>query len=406
MKIKYEKYNDNRSSITSQVSPEFCILDWNRNGSPSLILTDTSVSGSIIIGSLPSFISTCKGVVYSNRAGTVSGSSNAFLIKCTAATTDVRFRNCVFKNIQSSNYAFSISNIGGYSTYTVYMIFENCVIDNALNGQWGGASDLYVIFKNCVIKNSSFGIQSNNIIYDTCICDRDMGGLSSLSYNGVDYTKKIIIGSPMFASTDETDVWSIKTGAQDTITIADGFSLDVIDNRDGDGYRRMARYYGDDYNAPYMRRENLSDPIIGLNPPGVWTPSASSRYWTPSYACNESKRIVLFNNQDYVDLDGNRRNYFDKTINEITLDFTKNGLTKEDMAAVKDIYENSDNEITIYPDENDMTNYIVGRLSKSDLDYFKMINSYWDNGKIDNERFSGVRMVIRVTDDSHFTRSV
>ena len=406
MKIKYKKYNNNRSSITDNISPSFCVFDWDNSNIPKLTLSDNRIPGHILIGSLPSFNPRCQGVVYSNRSEILNGEQDSFEIACNVAETQVLFKNCVFKNVHASNYSFDIFHVGGSPYLTVYMVFENCVIDNSLNGQWGGPTDLYVIFKNCVIKNSSFGIQSNNIIYDTCICDRDMGGLETLSYNGVDYRKKIIIGSPMFASTDETDVWSIKNEDVDTITIADNVSLNIIDNPNGNGYRRMARYYGDDYDAPYMIKETLSDPIIGLNPPGVWAPSANSYYWTPSYACNESKRIVLFNNQDYIDLDGNRRNYFDKTITEITLDFTKNGLTKEDMAAVKDIYENSDNEITIYPDENDMTNYIVGRLSKSDLDYSKMINSYWDNGKIDDERFNGVRMVIRVTDDSHFTRSV
>ena len=189
------------------------------------------------------------------------------------------------------------------------------------------------------------------------------------------------IGSPQFISKDLNDLW------------------DGTNNPNGVGYCRIVKWRGYDYDTPNQNAGINADwdtPVIQSN----------SYYWIPSYACNESKKIVLFNNQDYVDLDGNRRNYFDKTINEITLDFTKNGLTKEDMAAVKDIYENSDNEITIYPDENDTTNYIVGRLSKSDLDYSKMINSYWDNGKIDDERFNGVRMVIRVTDDSHFTRSV
>ncbi len=161
----------------------------------------------------------------------------------------------------------------------------------------------------------------------------------------------------------------------------------------------MFKWRGYDYDAP--KKE-----VGAFGTPADHDITAQTQYWTPSYACNESKRIILFNNQNYADLDGVQRNFFDKTITEITLDFAKNGLTSDDMKAIKAIYENKDNEITLYPYDDDLTKYIVGRLSKSDLDYAKTVSSFWDSGKIDSERFNGIRLVIRVTDDSHFTEGI
>lgn len=275
---------------------------------------------------------------------------------------EVTFENAIFRNVPILITATAVIR---------QTTFKNCIFDNVGFCSANIAGDM--IFENCIFRDC-FNDTRFRFMMTDCIMDRKYGNENS------EYTN-IIVGNPMFISDDTSDLWDTNT------------------NPDGIGYCRMFKWRGYDYNAP-----NSAAGAFGI--PTNHNVMGNPHYWTPSYACNESKRIVLFNNQDYVDLDGNRRNYFDKTINEITLDFTKNGLTKEDMAAVKDIYENSDNEITIYPDENDMTNYIVGRLSKSDLDYSKMINSYWDNGKIDDERFNGVRMVIRVTDDSHFTRSV
>jgi hypothetical protein len=312
---------------------------------------------------------------------------------------DEAFINCLFKNITK---LFQAND----TNYNRKITFTRCTFDNV---DFGDICFSQILFENCVFRNCRLVymtplriclVKFFDCVYDAMFWRENPYYMDNFVYP----TTGSVLGNAMFISDDIEDLYSYGSGVDFWIDDETTIHLSSGGSPNGKGYVRHCKAMGSDFNSP-----NLQCGIYGsvfANMTGSETVHPEEYFWTPSYACNESKQIILFNNQNYIDLNGDRQDYFEKAITEITLDFTSNGLTKEDMAAIKDIYTNKDNEITIYPYDDDDTNYIVGRLSKSDLDYSKIINSYWDNGKIDNERFKGVRLVIRVTDDSHFTGGV
>jgi len=378
MKIEWKKYNHNRDEFFMLCcNPHIQVIDtstlmspkWSVDNSDLFIIGQKEYGSSYLAGvAIDGFDKTSFPLIWTSYAG-----GGEILFSCS-----------LFKNITGE--------FAGYSGAPGTICFENCVLDNV---DFSKCSPIpRFLFLNCVLKNVKL---VNRPVMANCITDQQYWSDQSIEFNQITYrSHDNIIGSGMFRTTDISDLWSSKgTGTIHNVDLSQ-----AIDNHNGNGYVRMAKVFGDDYDS----YDFLSRGMYPFFRSYVLSPT--SYYWTPSYACNESKRIIFHNNQDYVDLDGIRRNYFDKTFTEITLDFSKNGLTKDDMTAIKEMYENADNEITIYPYDNNDSKYIVGRLSKSDLDYSKIINSFWDSGEIDNERFNGVRLVIRVTDDSHFTEGV